>query len=282
VKGGIQLPEIRFLDKPFKNYKRTRYTLNELAEDYLEENKEEFRGASNLQEIHDMVALAVPTVHQYLIRYQDNEKETEWIEAERRIEIPYAYPDGKETVVKGYIDLIGKARTSYKIQDTKTTGRVDIRAFKNAQPFSLQLNIYCLGFLFEYGKLPNQIIYDVVRRAGTKKKQTEKISDWIARIELEIKSKPDHYFKRAIHNVDESEFNNWLNQEFHPIMEDVRKWEEASYECYPNPTAFYYDQSPSPFLDAILYNDFSKLKNRKNDNETERAKSSAYSLLQDL
>lgn len=293
------LEHYRFLiDKPAPRSRKCRRVLTELADQYYEENKKEFRSASNQQEINDMIALAVPTVNHYLVFYEDEENETDWIESELKIEIPYSYPDGKETIIKGYIDLIGResieldtggfttwqqpissSNSIFKIRDSKTTGRVDMRAFKNAQPFSLQLNTYCLGFLYEFGFLPDEIVYDVIRRSGTKRKKSEKISEWTKGIESKMKLDPSHFFKRSTHNVNELEFTDWLNREFYPIMRDVRKWEESSFNCYPNPTAFYYDQSPSPFLDAILYGDFSNLRNKKDDSEEERAKEAAYTLL---
>jgi hypothetical protein len=71
------------------------------------------------------------------------------------------------------------------------------------------------------------ILYNVIRRAGLRRKVNETLVDFLARIGEDIDERPEHYFLRWEHILSTEEVDLFLTRMLDPILEQIYDWWES-------------------------------------------------------
>lgn len=127
--------------------------------------------------------------------------------------------------------------------ETKTKSQIDEDGIMDMLPFDLQTMLYCFAGEQAFGKKMSGTIYDVIRRPGLRQGSTETLSNFLGRIDQDIKSRPAHYFKRYQVNLDASAVSRFLEHQLKPILRDMVNWYEDLLDHLDNPW-----ESPSHYM----------------------------------
>lgn len=164
-----------------------------------------------------------------------------WDELENQFAIPYKYPDGKTTVVRGKRDAGFLARKARWLLETKTKSRIDEEGIQDTLPTDLQVMLYLWAMAEESGwkSVPAGVLYNIIRTPGQRILKNEPLHVFLQRVAKEVNNpkKFDHYFIRFELNVTKAELQDWKTNVLDPMMLDVRAWVEGTAPHYPNPDA---------------------------------------------
>lgn len=149
----------------------------------------------------------------------------------------WPYSSAKTLPFLGFIDWSFESKTGkHWIMDTKCLGEIVADDMIQELPLNFQMNSYLWAWEQAHGTRPYGVIMNCIRRPGATWKQGESLEEFCDRVHSEIEKKPGHYFQRIEYHVTDKEFNKWLNEQFHPIMEELRMWAEGMLPRYVNPT----------------------------------------------
>ena len=155
----------------------------------------------------------------------------EWIELEDKFEATYAgqcmlgYLDGayRDTLKK---DWILERKTKSQIPESSVL--VDFLAM------DLQTHMYVQAYNIKYGKFPAGITYDIVRKPSIRKKDSEKMIDFLKRLEADIAKKPESYFVRVSIAVNKALEKTWAEENLGPLLNEYAAWVAGKLPTYRN------------------------------------------------
>ena len=119
-----------------------------------------------------------------------------WVEAERNFDVKWKDHRNHLWRLRGKCDALYKVRKEFWLKETKTKGQISEDTISTALAFDFQNLFYIICKSFELKKQIKGVMFNVIRRPGTKRGQGESIKSWSNRILEAAEKKPDHYFKR--------------------------------------------------------------------------------------
>lgn len=191
-------------------------------------------------------------------------KPVEWIVLEKRYQIPYVYPDGKETFLLAVFDgLFYDKKANLWLFESKTKGRIDEEAIQDLLPVDIQLMLSMLITKEGLNQKLSGVLYNLVRRPGLYRRKDEQLKVFLERIQKDIKKRYEWYFLRYEFAIDWSEVQQWKKDFLDPVMQDIRAWFEGVLPTYVNPDALYNQYGRCDLYNAIVKGDFSQYTQRK-------------------
>jgi len=181
-----------------------------------------------------------------------------FLRMEQSFKIPF-----QNTFLKGRLDCtLENSDGQIVLMDHKTASQIDEEGIQSALPFDIQINFYSF-VLSLLGKAPSLVFYNIIRRPGEIKKESETYEEYVDRIIQNVRLKPKHYFKRIRLPIEKQDIHTWSNTQLVPILEDVQRWFDSGCKSYMNPNHLISKYGRSQFFNAITAGDFSGLTLKK-------------------
>ena len=98
----------------------------------------------------------------------------------------------------------------------------------------MQYYLYVLRVIT--GRKPRGVLYNVLRRPQLRQKKDETFSEFIMRVGVDLKERPEHYFHRWEVPVSEDEMDAF-ERDLAIYVKDFIAWHEGSLSHYKNPRA---------------------------------------------
>lgn len=146
-----------------------------------------------LEHLHNNAALARTVLpHYFQFWFKKDFLETKWLGLEKEFEF--------ELDVHGFpLKIRGKRDGDLhgpKLFETKTKSQIDEKALYDLLNFDFQTDVYSLSMEKDYGAYPTGVRYNIIRKPALKRNKSEAMEAFLRRVNDDILSKPDHYFKR--------------------------------------------------------------------------------------
>lgn len=224
---------------------------------YLQKN---VVNAEDQAELDELFMFAELLLERYFLMYEDDFKH-KWLHVEKNFEVevgkflPYKIRgrwDGIYEDENGDLTLI----------DHKCLSLIDPEGIKDVLPLDMQVMTYLYAARQIFGRMPKQMIYNILRRPGFRqgKKSAEEFKQHII---LEMNKKLDYFFIRIPIRITEHEVDDWYENQLFPILEQIQDWYDGGCKSYVTPGALITKYGRCSMFDAITKADYSGLKKRQ-------------------
>lgn len=244
--------------------KVTGKTVAKLSADILADYKKENKLLSAHDDALEMLIGQHEVVLPEYIKYYpaDFSGEVQWSETEERFNAPYIFEDGKKTKLTGFKDAVFLDRKGTGIEETKHKGQISVDNLESMLPYNLQVMFYahCIFMKSEFKDNSVRIHFNVIRRTAMKQGETETLAQFLARLQKDVRKRPDHYFTRLEMEVTRDESLEWQKEFLHPIMEEVQWWwndGKPERRSYINTEELVGQYGKSDFFDLLTHQDYS-------------------------
>jgi hypothetical protein len=195
----------------------------------------------NLDLVHSLVREMLP---RYFKHYESDWTKINWKCLERVFDVTIMVR-GVPIRLRGKIDGEFEEK-GIKLFEMKSKGRINEEAIADKLSIDLQVGIYLYAMWKKWNTHPNGVLYDIVRKPGTRRKTDEKTQVYAERCAVEIDKDPAHYFIRIPADVFPSDITGF-ETELIGILECVMDWFNGHYH-YKNTTACMAYGKPCDFL----------------------------------
>jgi len=193
-----------------------------------------------------------------------------WDSLEEVFDVPYVYPDGKVTHLRGRRDgVFVDRRERYWVFDTKCRSVIKHEEAMETLPFDVQQMFYMWitheqmkqrGFKHPY---PTGVQMNIIRRPGHRRKKgkagDEPLHLFLERVAEDVEDPKlyDHNFTRYEMAIHPKELMRWKQRQLDPMMKAVRMWWEGTLPHYMNPNSLVTKYGPAGLFRPICKNDYS-------------------------
>lgn len=189
-----------------------------------------------------------------------------WHSLEEVFSLPYTFPDGKKTVLRGKRDgVFIDRRGRFWVFDTKCRSVINHDEALETLPFDTQQMLYLYATALEMKTIPAGTIMNIVRRPGQRRGDGEELPPFLGRMRKDISNpkRYDHYFIRYEMAIGRDEIIEWKAKHLDPLMEEVRMWWEGTAPHYMNPNALLSKYGRCAMYSPIVRQDFSQCYRRQ-------------------
>lgn len=186
----------------------------------------------------------------YVEYYKEADSKYHWLQREHIFRVPHKFTNTSTDFASGKIEevvLTGMRDGEYRTEaghlglfETKTKSTIDDLAIQDGLRADLQTMFYLYALQREYKETPKQILYNVVRRPQLRIKTSESYDDYGKRVEADIRTRPDWYFRRFEVSVSQGDIEVFLDTTLDPILRLMYQWWDSIRD---NP----FDRWASPF-----------------------------------
>ena len=171
-----------------------------------------------------LLGLVKVTFPQYCSYWHTSDQALTWIGREKKFEVTHIMPDGRPITLRGMRDGLYETGNTFGIFETKTKSKVVTSEIEAALAGDMQTLFYAYCTYLDTGKYPNQVLYNVIRRAETYRRKGERLNAWFERVDEDIRCRPDHYFKRFIIDVSVDDIQRFVTESLNPILVLFCQW----------------------------------------------------------
>jgi len=189
-----------------------------------------------------------------------------WERVETVFKIPIEVPMGgelnliKKTFIRGKID--GSYRRGKngrpRLFETKTKTRLGETGEGNLAdilPHELQVNIYLLYLWWVDKKLPEGVLYNIIRRPGLRQKKNESLVKFARRVSSDVRLRPEYYFIRLEMIVEKKDLEK-QELELRDMVSDFILWWNGLAGHYKNSDACENKYGTCPMLPICSRGDY--------------------------
>ena len=148
---------------------------------------------------------------------------------------------GKKKIIplRGRIDaaFTRKSNGSFSLMENKTKGVIDEDGIQSSLHMDLQTMMYSLALRYMHGIAPSEVLYNVIRRPGLKRRKKKTIGDFLSRVQEDIHGRPQWYFMRWRVELGANDLDAWVNSCFNPMLIQVIRWWDSISEDPFNPNS---------------------------------------------
>lgn len=187
-----------------------------------------------LNKFEDMLALAEMILQEYFIYYADDFKKLKIIKPEQLFKQKF-----NGALLRGKKDLRFAFKRNTKLiwmMEHKTKGRIEEDILESVLNFDLQNLFYITADDVEYNDDVKNVLYNIIRNPGHKRKSGESLKEYIKRIRDDIKSRPEHFFIRYECPYSQATKNNF-KRELKYKLQDVKDLLSGKLKVYKNEVA---------------------------------------------
>lgn len=178
--------------------------------------------------VRDSMELSLAILHRQLKEYvkywyeEDTSEDIVWKMVEEKFQVPIEMKDGSIVPLIGTFDGSYTKNKNLWLFETKNKSRWS-QDLGTMLPLDLQVGIYVTALRQLYNKVPTGVRYNLLRRPGERRKQTESLKDFSDRILDNICRDPSHYFERIDITFEKSELDQHVNRTI-SLVEGFYEW----------------------------------------------------------
>lgn len=242
---------------------------------YLRKERMKQRGKMTAEEYDDFNLMASEVrivLTEYLKHYHKFNQSVNWISREEKLTTSFKV-NGCNIPFTCYMDGVYSTSsddTKMILFETKTVDKLDVDNTTAKLYNDLQTMTYLSILLKTHSKMPLGITYDKVRRPSISQKKTETLSDFLGRLQADIKAEPTKYFARWQAKPSKRDLLDWQRRVFFPLLQDFLRWFNGFFrnlngviyrttDPYSNPFHYMNDAElvsmfgRSKFFDALIH-----------------------------
>lgn len=217
--------------------------LCESVDAIIDSNERTFTLAEN--KVQDYKAIIPVLLDEYFTFYASDFKEHKTLFNEKEFSVSFFGVRAIGKIDRGII--LDGART---LMEHKTKGKIDDDGIRTRLPLDFQTLYYALAWKETFGAYPEQTLYNVIRKPYLKRKPTETMKDFGARLRKEIRADYDHFFKRWLVPFD-SRLMMEFEFELKILFQRIIDLSEKQYQPLRNLSGCFDDWAfPCDFLEA--------------------------------
>lgn len=185
-------------------------------------------------QVLDEVVFTICKLYFLLRQFEDFSPEYEWLHVEKSFKLPY-----ENTFLCGMWDGVRKSvHGELVIWDHKFKSNPDEEKIQETLSLDTQINTYCLAAKKYFGRIPNKIVYNVIRIPGQRFTQKDTNQTYCEKIIKDVKERPSHYFIPIRHTPTMEELWDWEQRQLRPILREIEDWQHLNFTPrYINPNA---------------------------------------------
>lgn len=111
--------------------------------------------------------------------------------------------------------------------ETKTRSSIDDVMIQDGLRADLQTCLYLYSLQKEYKEQPTGILYNIIRRPQLRQKSNERLDDFKARTIIDIRERPDWYFRRYEVTVLPGDIEAFVETTLDPVLRQFHVWWES-------------------------------------------------------
>jgi len=176
--------------------------------------------------------IAESTLPSYFKYWTKDLKEMKWHAVEHDFAVPYTTKDGRKTIIRGKMDGVFNNPKLWLFEN-KFKSQIDEADLVEVLPFEFQVQMYLWALRQKTGKVPEGVLYNIIRRTCLRQKVDEGITQFAKRISEDIKARPEFYFLRLEVSISEKELDQF-SIELEDMITDFMNWWEGKSGHYKN------------------------------------------------
>jgi hypothetical protein len=190
-------------------------------------NKYTLLPAAELTSLYQLGQIAV--MQFLLYREHWNSFRYNFVSNEAVFRVPYRVAGVNRPIpLRGRYDGIIKGTNGcLGVFETKTKGRIIESQIEATLGRNLQTMLYVCTAQEKYQTLVDHVVYNVIRKPQQTQRQDEDFPDFLARVEKDIKKRPEHYFHRWEHSLTQTDIESWKRRTLDPLLRAVAAWWES-------------------------------------------------------
>jgi len=204
--------------------------------------KENPRADSDSKQYLEYSMILLEAVMPVYFKYWKKDFQLIWERVETEFKIPFEVqlPTGRRvsTFMKGKID--GSFRRTEagrpRLFETKTKSRMGETGESNLAdilPHELQVNIYLMYLWWVDKRLPEGLLYNIIRRPGMRQKKNESIVKFAKRVAADVRLRPEYYFIRLEMFIEKKDLEK-QELELRDLVSDFIMWWNGHAGHYKN------------------------------------------------
>lgn len=190
----------------------------------------------------------------YLEHYKEIDKGKKWFAIEKEFKNEW-----NGLTFRGKYDRAYKANGETWLLDTKTKSRLDPN-IQDRLGFDLQIMFYVFNYWLEFKTIPTGFIYDQIKRPALRKGSQETLKHFMERVKEDVDKE---YFSRIRIPMTKTILEEWVKNQFSPMIAEFNSWAKGLVPGYRNPTACMSAWGACQFVRVCGSKDFSGLFQRK-------------------
>jgi hypothetical protein len=154
------------------------------------------------EELEEIYGMAAILLHYHWKAWEgDFNGSMKWETLEQCFSVPYEF--NSDVYGKVVIPIRGKIDGTYRVVngrlwvlDHKSKGQINEGNISDRLPYDLQTMLYAWAVWKQTGEKPAGVLYNVMRRPQLRRKQTENLSQFLERIDENVRTRREFYFVR--------------------------------------------------------------------------------------
>lgn len=183
--------------------------------------------------IYSQAAMVMGILKGYSMHYLAKDL-VKWEVLEAEASFSYSLPNGWRAM--GKRDMVVREKKNGKpdpggkvcLVEHKTAATIDA-SYVAKLPLDAQIIGYANSLMKKMGKLPDKVVYNVIKKVGIKQKQTESFNSYLKRVEDEYTREPENYFYRETIQFSKEDIQNFEKELFTFAREMERAIKEGFY-----------------------------------------------------
>lgn len=214
-----------------------------------------------LEGLEYSLALTETTLPVYFDFWKKDLKEIKWLGLEEKFVIPYKLKDGRKTVIRGKKD--GEfEKNGLWLFESKFKSMISEGNLVDTLSFETQVLLYLWALNKTYKKIPEGVLYNIVRRTCLRQGKGESLTKFAKRVAQDIEKRPDFYFMRFEVAVDKSDLVEFEGR-LEGMVTDFYNWWQGTAPHYKNTYQCLGKYGRCTYLPACGSKDFTSLQKRK-------------------
>lgn len=237
------------------------------------QDKQRFWSADDLSDLSLRQATLGIVLDAYTVFWKKEDEKRIWRFREQTFNVEYPFDAMNPIPLRGRFDGVFDKKGLWLLE-TKTKSQIDEDGLQNSLHLDVQSMFYAFAIWSTTGTSPVGIVYDVVRRPSLRRKEGESFTDFTARLQKDIKSRPEHYFKRWKIVLAKDDLLRWEREFLFPVLRAIKTWWSAvsplptesrwrAEQHYMSPAALFNRYGKCSLFHAITNNNYQHLKRRK-------------------
>lgn len=202
-------------------------------------------------------AVILVLLENYVDNYFEKDVKKDWINIEGRIDTKY---EGNNLM--GYLDgayLLNEGKEAW-VFETKTKSYEDLESLGRILHMEFQTFYYLHLYKRKTGVLPNGICYNIIFKPTIRKGKKETMTEFLQRLDHDIKKNRERYFVRLNVSIDPSEYIKWRETTLKPLLKDYSRWATGAAPTYKNTAMCNGKYGKCPYLEVCALNSYALVK----------------------
>lgn len=158
------------------------------------------------------------------------EEKFDWVGKEVQFDERHQVPvllSSREVRCRGKIDgvfRLNKKNPSLWVMENKTKGDIDVDGIRGGLSKDLQTGFYMFNVWKKFGRMPDGVLYNVIRRTGLRPRVSETASQFADRVRDDIQNRPEWYFMRWKVEITKQDMEDFQTKMLNPILYQMIVW----------------------------------------------------------